>query len=415
MKLLQLYNQYRSLHGGEENVVWMTDGLMKSRGHDSRVLLRSSRGLDRSLWGKFKACAAAYYNRSAYREVARELAANRPDVMHVHNLYPMFSPAVLAAARRAEVPVVMTNHNYVLTCPMTHHLRHSQVCEKCLGGREYHCVLNNCRSNLAESFAYASRSWFARRRRYFLDCVDAYVVLTDFARRQLVRGGFDPEKISVIPNPVDLSHEPGDAGSGGYVAFSGRMDHEKGVDTLLAAIRELPAIPVRLAGDGPLFEKLRTQAPSNCKFLGRLDAAQMNDFYHRARMVVIPSRWYEGCPLVVSEAMSHAVPLVVSRMGGLPDLVGDGECGLVFTPNNVQELRDRIESLWHDRARCRKLGAAGRAKAAAHYSEEVYYQQLMVIYEKLIQHGAVVRGPTSVTPARPAAAARDPSPAAAHV
>jgi glycosyltransferase involved in cell wall biosynthesis len=388
MKVLQLYNQYRSLHGGEETVVLMTDDLIRKRGGEARMLIRSSRGLDRSLAGKMQAFTNAFYSRSAFRDVEVAVCEDRPDVVHVHNLYPLFSPSVLVACRKLGLPVVMSNHNYVLTCPTSHHLRNGAVCEKCSGGHEYWCALTNCRGSWPESVAYAARSAFARRLGLFQKNVTAYIVLTDFAKRKLVSEGTDPGRIFVLPNMVPLDHEPSDASRGRYVAFSGRLSREKGVDTLLAAARQLPAVPFKIAGHGPLIDSLRANAPANCEFLGLLTPTQMTAFYREARMVVMASRWFEGCPLVVSEAMSHGLPLVVPAIGGLPDLVPDEKLGRVFPVGDADALANRIGQLWNDPDECLRLGRAGRQHAENEYSEEVYYQRLMRVYQFAMESNA---------------------------
>ncbi|MCA9258223.1 MAG: glycosyltransferase [Planctomycetales bacterium] len=380
LHVLQLYNQYRSLHGGEETVVLMTDELIKRRGGKARLLMRSSRGLDESTLGKAKAFAGAFYNRSAFREVAKALADDRPDLVHVHNLYPLFSPSVLVACRRAGVPVVMSNHNYVLSCPTTHHLRKGSVCEKCAGGKDYWCALTNCRENWPESFAYAARSAFARQLGLFRKNVNAYIVLTDFAKRRLIQEGYDAERIFTLPNMVDLGTGPVDAAGGRYVAFSGRMSREKGVDVLLEAARRCPNVSFKLAGHGPLLESLQAEAPPNCEFLGKLEGTQMPDFYRGSRMTVMASRWYEGCPLVVSEAMSHGIPLIVPRIGGLPELVREGETGRNFAAGDAAELAECIQAMWDDPQHCSKLGEAGRRQAETEYSENAYYEKLMEVY-----------------------------------
>ena len=163
MKLLQVYNDYRSRCGGEKTVVQMIAKLVEKHGGQARCSCRTSQGLDGSFAGKVRGFASGIYSRSAYREMANTLKAERPDVVHVHNLYPLISPSVLVACRRANVPVVMTNHNYVLTCPVVNHLHKGRVCEKCLGGREYWCVMQNCRESWTESLAYAVRRLTARK------------------------------------------------------------------------------------------------------------------------------------------------------------------------------------------------------------------------------------------------------------
>jgi glycosyltransferase involved in cell wall biosynthesis len=385
VKLLQVYNDYRSAFGGEAGVVQMIATIVEKHGGQARLLTRSSKGLDRTLAGKVRGFVSGIYNRSTCREMEQILRDDRPDVVHVHNLYPLISPSVLVACRRAGVPVVMTNHNYMLTCPVVNHLHKGHVCEKCLGGREYWCVLRNCRESRAESLAYSVRSAVARKLQFFRNDVTVHIVLSDFAKQRLLKQGFDDERIVVLPNMVELSPESTTNAAGHYAAFSGRMMPEKGVDVLLAAAARLPEVSVRLAGDGPSLEKLSSAAPANSLFVNRLGAEQMAAFYRGARFLVVPSKWFEGCPLVVSEAMSHGLPVIASRIGGLPEFVEEGVTGLLFEPGNVAELADKIRLLWGNPDLCRRMGAAGRQKASREYNEEVYYRRLIAIYAQAIE------------------------------
>jgi glycosyltransferase involved in cell wall biosynthesis len=387
VKLLQVYNDYRSSCGGEAGVVRMIAATVEKHGGQARLLMRSSKGLDQSMAGKVRGFACGIYNRSAYREMAQILNADRPDVVHVHNLYPLFSPSVLVACRRAGVPVVMTNHNYLLTCPIVSHLHRGRVCEKCLGGREYWCILRNCRESVPESLAYALRSVVARKLNLFRHNVTIQIVLNTFAKQHLVKAGFDEDRIVILPNMVAMGSEQNGDYPGSYAAYCGRMKAEKGVDVLLAAAARLPEVPFHLAGDGPILDKLMTAAPANARFVNRLGPSEVAAFYHGARFLVVPSMWFEGCPLVVSEAMSHGLPVIASRIGGLPELVEDGVTGLLFEPGNVDELSQDIRTLWQNPDLCRRMGEAGRKKAVREYSEEVYYQRLMAVYDKAIELG----------------------------
>jgi glycosyltransferase involved in cell wall biosynthesis len=384
VKLLQVFNQYRSLFNGEERVVEMIAELMANRGHDAQLWTRSSRGMESSLKQKIQATFGAVYNRSARREMNERLKADRPDVVHAHNLYPLLSPSVLMACRAAGVPTVMTVHNNIQTCPRSDHLLHGRICERCVGGREYHCVLNNCRGNLLESVAYAARNAIARRMRLFRDNVTTVIALTEFARGRLVQAGFDSEQVAVLPNMVVMPEEPADAGTGDYVAFSGRISSEKGIDTLVEAARRLGEVPVRLAGGGPLFDELKPQAPPAVTFLGQLSAADMAPFYRQARFLVLPTKCFEACPLVISEAMGHGLPVITSRIGGLADLVDDGRTGFLFEPGNAADLAEKIKRLWESPALCRQMGLAGRVKAEREFGEDAYYGRLMEIYDGAI-------------------------------
>jgi glycosyltransferase involved in cell wall biosynthesis len=398
MKVLQVYNDYRSNVGGEAGVVRMIAATLERHGDEAQLLTRSSKGLDNSFLSKIQCFISGIYNRSAYREMAALLEADRPDVVHAHNLYPLFSPSVLVACRRADVPVVMTTHNYQLTCPIVSHLRKGKICEKCMGGNEQWSVLNNCRGSFAESLAYGLRSYIARKKRYFLDNVTIQVVLSDFARERLIRAGYDPRRVVVLPNMTDLRPMRNESTSGTsqnlslgglssagqFAAFCGRMQEEKGVDVLLAAAARLPEVPVRLAGDGPILEALMAAAPPNADFVKRIPPDKMMSFYKDARFLVVPSMWFEGHPLVITEAMSHGLPVIASRIGGLPEFVEDGVTGLLFEPGNVDDLVDRMRTLWENPELCKRMGKAGREKAEREYGEELFYQRLMAIYQKAI-------------------------------
>jgi exopolysaccharide biosynthesis WecB/TagA/CpsF family protein len=408
MKLLQVYNDYRTLFGGEPGIVRMIAETVQRHGGQARLMTCSSKGLDRNLAGKVRAFVSGIYNFSAYRQMAQLLRKDRPDVVHVHNLYPLFSPSVLVACRRAGVPVVMmANHNYLLTCPISSHLYRGRVCEKCVGGREHHCLLQNCRGSLAESAAYALRSAVARKLRLFHDNVTIQIVHSEFARKRLIAAGFDPQRIVVLLNMVAAAPERNGHSPGHYVAFSGRMMPEKGVDVLLAAALGLPDVPFHLAGDGTMLDELRAGAPANAHFIGRCGRAEIAGFYQNARFLVVPSKWFEGCPLVISEAMSHGLPVIASRIGGLGEFVEEGVTGLLFEPGNSDDLAEKIRLLWANPELCRRLGDAGRQKARRELNGELYYQRLTAIYERAIELTARRRAP------RPAQASRRVEPPAA--
>ncbi len=384
MKLLQVFNQYRSLFNGENTVVEQTAQLVEKNGGQVRMMLRSSRDIDAGLIGKTSAFLSGIYSRQAYQDMTRALREDRPDIVHAHNLYPLFSPSILVACRRAGVPVVLSVHNQQMTCPKSDHLYRGNICERCIGGKEYNCVLQNCRENIFESIAYATRSLVARRMRFFHDNVTLLIALSQFAKRRLIEAGYCEEQIVVLPNMVHQTHQAVAPEKGQYVAFAGRLSPEKGVETLLMAAKELPEINVRLAGDGPLESQLLAELPPNVQLLGRLESAAMKSLYQGAKFFVLPSRSYEMCPLVILEAMSHGLPIITSRLGGQAELVEDGVTGFLFEPNDPRDLAQKIQRLWNDPELCRQFGTAGRALAQSQYDEETYYARLRGIYDQAI-------------------------------
>jgi glycosyltransferase involved in cell wall biosynthesis len=382
LKVVQIHNKYR-FDGGENVMYESVIRLLRKEGHEVCVFERSSKEIE-GLTRKMHALTEGVFSISARKAVALLLAAERPDVVHVHNLYPLISPSVLVACREAQVPVVMSCPNYRLTCPISYHLRKGAICELCCGGREYWCVLKNCRDSVPESFGYALRNAVARKWRLFSDNVTLYVPPTEFVKRRAVDAGLPAQRIVVVPNMISTPSGTDALGEGDYIAYAGRISPEKGIATLLASV-QLTGLPVRLAGDYSGMPEIVKNASASAKFIGHLNRNQLDGFYRNARFLVVPSVWFEPFGLVVAEAMSRGLPVIASRIGGLPEIIEDGVTGLLFEPGNADDLAEKMKLLWRSPNMCRQMGMAGREKAIREYSEDVYYKRLMVVYKRAIQ------------------------------
>lgn len=385
VKVYQVYNESRAPFGGDAVVVDATMRILTQHGHQPKLVLKSSKNLNESFAGRLKTFWSGIYNIAAFREMLQLLQQDRPDIVHIHGVYPMFSPSILVACRRANVPVVMTVHDQRLTCPTGFHLYHGRVCEDCVGGHEFRCVLKNCRDNLPESAAYALRSAIARRFRLFSSNVATLIVMTPFAKDKLLQAGFRDDQIVIVPNPTGREIAACSPSQGKYVAFAGRLNREKGVEVLLAAAAQAPDIPFKIAGDGPLQTEIREAASKNVEVLGRLTANQLPDFYRHARVLVVPSLCFETFGMVVVEAMACGVPVIASRIGSLPYVVDEGINGALFEPGNSVALLKELRCLWENPDLAYQMGTAARRKVIAEYSEDVYYRGLMEAYQTTIQ------------------------------
>lgn len=378
-----VHNEYGGF-SGEEAVVKALVRLLSARGHSVVPFARRSAEIGSMRLGKTRAFFSGVYSWSARRRMRELLRESRPDVVHVHNVYPLISASVLAECRRAGVPVVMTVHNYRLVCPNGLHMVDGQVCERCCGGREYWCILRNCTGEVPKSIGYALRNYVARKWRLFLDNVTLYAALTEFQRQRLIAAGFPADRIEVMPNMAVPVKANVDVRLGDYVGYAGRISPEKGLPSLMAAARMSPEIIFKAAGSYERMPDLPQQTAANFEFLGHLNAESLREFYAGSRIVVLPSTWFEGFPGVLTEAMLHSKPIVCSRIGGLPEIVGDGVTGLLFEPGNAEELSEKIRYLWRRPDLCRRMGEAGREKALREYSPERYYERLMFVYRRAI-------------------------------
>jgi glycosyltransferase involved in cell wall biosynthesis len=384
MKVWYLYNQYRSQVGGEEVVVQNIVDMMQRRGSQTKLITRNSKDLEKALLAKIKVFWSGMYSFSAHKEMIELIQIDPPDIVHAHNLYPLFSASVLAACRQAGIPTIMMLHNYSLTCPNWAHLYDGEICERCEGGREFYCILKNCRNDIFESIGYAMRSAVARKFQLFHKNVTMFIALTPFAKRRLVNAGFAEDRIFVLPNMVHAPDFPTDPAQGEYIAYVGRVDPVKGVDTLSLAAR-ITKLPVRVAGTGTIMGEVDKKAPANLEFLGKLDRNQLGSFYRKARFMVVPSKWFEVCPMVILEAFSYGLPVIASRIGGLPELVQHGHTGLLFETGDAEDLASKMMGLWNDPNLCQKMGSAGRSKVLKEHSEDIYYHRLTKIYQKAIE------------------------------
>jgi glycosyltransferase involved in cell wall biosynthesis len=358
MRVLILHSRYLSdAASGENQVVRDEATLLQRGGH--RVWMytpttRSARRRDRA-----KAGASAVWSASAAAAVARTLRTHDIDVVHVHNLFPNLSPAVLRAAAAGGAAVVMTLHNYRLVCLPADLLREGRVCEACVGRLPWRGVAYRCyRDSILASATLAGSLALHRGIRSF-EAVDRFLAVSPFVKAKHVEAGISADRILVKPNfawPVDRRVDPGDA-----FVYLGRLAPEKGVRTLLRAW-ELGA-PGRLlvVGDGPEAAELRRSAPARVEFLGQVPHEEISPVLARARAILVPSRWYEAAPRGIVEAFAAGVPVIASDIGALRQIVQDGVSGILVPIGDASAWSASVERLMDDRTSVRLGDAAWRS------------------------------------------------------
>jgi glycosyltransferase involved in cell wall biosynthesis len=269
---------------------------------------------------------------------------------------------------------------YRPTCPIGTHFYRGEICTRCVDGGEYWAALRNCRENLPESIAVAMHNMVIRKRRLFADHVTRFIMPSEFSANWIVeKGGISREKISLLYPIVDMPDEPTDPAHGSYVAYAGRFSPEKGAELLIRAAAKA-RLPLAMSGDSATAHNHH----DHVEHVPAETAEKLADFYRRARIVVMPSAWNEVFGMVAAEAMSHGVPVIGARVGGLSELVIDGQTGLLFEPGNVEDLADKMTTLWNDPQRCRELGRNGRERVKLLCDRGSYFRKLLAIYEDAI-------------------------------
>ncbi len=391
MKILLIHNKYGKF-SGEEAVVESQIKLLRANGHQVCTYFRSSEELENMTNAKLKAFFSALYNPKSIKAIKVLLVKEKPDVVHIHNLFPLISPAILPVIKKMGVPIVMTVHNYRLLCPNGLFFTNGNICEKCTGfGKELNCITSNCEGSLFKSTGYALRNFWSRKKEYYLKNIDLFLCLTEFQKKKLVANGFAIENCEVLPNfyNKEIKELDYNIGDRNYVAFAGRISPEKGIPLLLEAAKKLSHIPFQLAGEMREGYQKEIKTPKNVIFRGMLDPQSMSDFYKKARLYIHASVCYEGFPMVFPEAMAHKLPIIAPNMAGYPEIAEENFNGLLFKAGNADSLAETIDTLWNNMELSQKLGFNGFEKVNNQYSSKTYYKQLVSIYTQLIQSKTV--------------------------
>ena len=384
MRVMLLHNTYQ--HPGGEDQVFAAEGaLLEGRGHEVERFTVSNDLID----GMSRAALAAstVWNRDSYRALRAQFRAKRPDVAHFHNTFPLLSPSAYAAARDQGVPVVQTLHNYRLLCVNALLFRDGHICNDCLGHPvPWQGVAHACyRGSRLASAAVATMIALHRARGTWMNDVDLYIALTEFARSRFIAGGLPAERIVVKPNFVHPDPGLGDA-SGNFALFVGRLVPEKGIRTLIDAWQRIgPNFPLRIVGDGPLAPQVAAAA-AQCPWitwLGRRPRAEVLTLMRAATLLIFPSTWYEGFGMTVAEALAVGLPVVGSRVGGMAALIDDGRTGVHFPPGDAAALAERVQWAMANPARLAEMRREARAEYLERYTGERNYDLLLGIYERV--------------------------------
>lgn len=388
MKICIVHNEVR-VWGGEETAVDGIRRLLVTNGHQVTSFVRRTKDVLDKPFGKLRAFACGIWNRQVGREFAKLLSIEKPDLVHIQNVYPIISPIVFQVAHDAGIPVVLRSSTFRMFCPTGLLMCKStgQICEKCIGGKEYWCILKNCEGSIPKSLGYAFRSVYNRIRCTITRNTTMYYTPAVFMRQKLIELGISADSIAVVPTYIQDDVSPASLTyPGEYVGYAGRLSPEKGVDILMNAARRCGEIPFEVAGSASgLMRSVLKDLHGNVKLVGHLARDELKNFYARARFIVIPSRCYDTFPNVALEAMVYARPIIGSRIGGIPEIVEDGVTGLLFEPGNTEELASKICRLWYNPQLCTKMGQASREKALRDYGPEKYYERLIAVYEKAIE------------------------------
>ena len=384
MRILQVHTRYRQ-PGGEDVVVETERQLLEHAGHTVEThLIDNPAGVGQTMASLSR---AAWNTRAAalVRDVADRF---HPDVVHVHNTWFALSPAVFPTLKAAGYPVVVTIHNYRLTCVNALLYRDGGPCQDCVGRLPWPGVIHRCyRGSAFQSGLVAVTIATHRRRRTWKRDVDRFIVLSRFAADVLVRAGIPENRIVVKPNVVnDPGPRPIPPSAGSSVLYVGRLTEEKGITDLIEAWSraDVAGLDLVVIGDGPLLAEVRSVDGGKVKVLGALSPEEVRRRMLEARALVLPSRWFEGMPMVLLEAMAAGLPVVVPDHGALVETAAAG--GIPFRALDVGSLAGVIEQLV-DGDLADRYGALSRTEFLDRFTPEGNLAELTETYALVTSRG----------------------------
>ena len=321
-------------------------------------------------------------------KINRLLDAFKPDLVHIQHLDAHISYSILPAIKKKGIPIVWTLHIYAPFCINYNFVdpTRDQICDVCKTGKFYRSVIRRCKKgSLAASLAGALVQYFNHGFR-LLDHVDLFLCPSEFIRGIFAEGGFPPQKLLYLPYFTALDGIEPIYEGGRYGLFLGRLDPEKGVTLILSALEDTQ-IPFKIVGKTDGYTHLQKEAENKgldrVEFTGFKTGSELSEIILGAKFIVVPSRWYEVVGLVILEAYAHGKPVIASRMGGIPEVVEDGETGYLFDPDQPETLREKMIELYENNGKTVAMGRKGRARAESVYNPTLHYSRLMEIYSSL--------------------------------
>lgn len=385
MKILLIHNQY-IFKGGEDSVFEAEHTLLKEYGHDVQLLVFDNKNIV-SVKDKIFAGIMTFFNIQSAQMLKQKILEFQPDIIHVHNFFPIASPSIFFTAHKANIPIIMTLHNYRLICPNALLYRNNAVCELCIHKPfALDGVVHGCyRDSRLQTFLLAVTTWFHAFSRTWQHKITRYTALTYFEKRKFLDASLSlkEQQITIKPNFVqdhgyDLKKED-------YFLYVGRLSVEKGIETILNTFKN-SNIPLYLLGTGPLEEKVKESMNThpNIVWLGFQHKEDVIKKLRGAKALIFSSACYETFGMSIIEAFSTGTPVICSDHGAPAELVDHMKTGFHFQSGSSMDLAQKVEWINTHPELHYQLCVNARQEYETKYTSEKNYQMLMKIYEEAI-------------------------------
>lgn len=400
MKILAI-NKFYYLKGGAERHFFELNEELRRNGHEVIPWAMASEQNEASAYSRYfipfrdmhrlglKSFLGFFYNFEAQRALKKIIQQEKPELAHLHNIYHQFSPAIIRTLKKAGIPVVMTLHDYKIACPNTFMFSKGGPCRRCVAGSYLPCFFRRCvHGSYAMSFLALLEAWLHRKILKSYEQVDLFIAPSQYLKDTIAQSGIPKEKILVLKNfvPQKFLKDFRPSASQDHFLYYGRLSPEKGVGGLIEAVAQISGAKLRVVGAGPDFFVLQKLVldrglAGRVELIGPKYGEALLEEIRSAKAVIIPSLWPENMPLTMLEAMAQSKVVVASRLGGLPEIIQDGQNGFLFTAGNQAQLKNILENL--ENSDLLKIGAQAR-QSVEKLKLNVYARDLNRIYLSLV-------------------------------
>jgi len=403
MKILQI-NKFYYLRGGAERYFFEIQKILGERGHEvipfsmhdgrnrqspySRFFMSHiDYGQPMSIGTRFKAVPRVVFSMEAKRKIEALIDEVQPDIAHLHNIAHHISPSILYPLQRHTIPVVQTLHDYKLICPTYRLLAKGKICERCRVHRYYNAILQRCNKGLLSASILNCLEMYVHKVMGLYEKIDVFISPSRFLKEKFVDHGVAEDRIVHLPNFLRMDNlTPQYTSHNGYILYFGRVSEEKGLLTLVQAMRAIPEVQLRIAGEGPLTEHLKNcierERIKNIFLMGYVQGVALIKTIRDSMFTVLPSEWYENYPFSILESFVLGKPVVGSRIGGIPELIQHKKTGLTFEAGNVEDLRSKLRELVTNPGLIREMGIRARHASEDILNADMHYEKLMIIYRR---------------------------------
>lgn len=387
MRILQIHNKYQQ-YGGEDAVLKLEYELLLQNDNIVEQLFFDNHSIQ-TVFDKLSLTYKTIYNFKSRKIVKDKIAEFKPDIIHVHNFFPLASPSVFYAAKKMNIPIVMTLHNYRLICANAELYRNHKACFDCiqktfpLNGIKYSCY----RKSKLQSLMVTLMSAFHKIKGTWKNEIDGYIALTEYSKKLLVNSSLklEPEKVFVKPNFI-LSKKvlTNQKTRTNRYLFVGRLIETKGIISLLEASKTYN-FNLDIIGDGPLKTLVQDYCKNNTNisYLGFQNQEYILDKMSTCKALIFPSLKIEGFPVTIVEAFSVSTPVIAADNGPINEIIKNNENGFLY--NSITDLIEILKKIDTNEIFIEPLYNKAKESYNNMYSQEINYQKLISIYSTVIK------------------------------